>query len=144
MEVLGIRIAAKTNPFPLAWPGRNGIPISLWDFTCIFHTFRFGAPIFYRLSASWRPQSRLQVGAPECWHFVRGMKYAGTGAPRLQGSLRGERRKAHLIHRLQTMIKASQTMLPDILEQPWNRSVNTIGTSATRMPLIQMRWVISI
>jgi hypothetical protein len=43
----------------------------------IFHTSAFGAPIFNRLSASSRPQSRLQVGAPDCWHFVRIMKYAG-------------------------------------------------------------------
>jgi hypothetical protein len=45
--------------------------------TRMFHTFGFGAPIFNRLSSSSRPQSRLQVGAPDCWHFVRIMKYAG-------------------------------------------------------------------
>ena len=43
----------------------------------IFRTFRFGAPIFSRLSASSRPQSRLQVGAPDRWHFMRSMKYPG-------------------------------------------------------------------
>ena len=44
--------------------GRNWGPDGVIDpLTCIFHTFRFGAPIFNRLSASSRPQSRLQVGA---------------------------------------------------------------------------------
>ena len=43
----------------------------------IFHTFGFGAPIFNRLSPASRPQSRLQVGAPACQHFVRRMKYPG-------------------------------------------------------------------
>jgi hypothetical protein len=43
----------------------------------IFHTFRFGAPIFNRLSASSRPRSRLQVGAPDCWRFVWSMNYPG-------------------------------------------------------------------
>jgi hypothetical protein len=45
--------------------------------TRMFHTSGFGAPIFNRLSAPSRPRSRLQVGAPDCWHFVRIMKYAG-------------------------------------------------------------------
>jgi hypothetical protein len=45
--------------------------------TRIFHTSGFGAPIFNRLSTSSRPQSRLQVGAPDGWHFVRIVKYAG-------------------------------------------------------------------
>ncbi len=46
----------------------------------ILHTFGFGAPIFNRLSPSSRPQSRLQVGAPSCHHFVRSMKYPGQPA----------------------------------------------------------------
>jgi hypothetical protein len=58
----------------------DGDHVSLLRLGRIFHTFGFGAPIFNRLSASSRPQSRLQVGAPDCWHFVRIMKYAGWDA----------------------------------------------------------------
>jgi hypothetical protein len=45
--------------------------------TRTFHTFGFGAPILNRLSASSRSPSRLQVGAPYCRHFARGMNFPG-------------------------------------------------------------------
>ena len=58
-----------------------------------FHTSGFGAPIFNRLSTSSWPQSRLQVGAPDCWHFVRSMKYPGLSSPAPPGGWKeGERR----------------------------------------------------
>jgi hypothetical protein len=69
--------AIDINGLPNADDGHLVPFIEVFPLARIFHTFGFGAPIFNRLSASSRPQSRLQVGAPDCWHFVQIMKYAG-------------------------------------------------------------------
>lgn len=56
----------------------------------------------------------------------------------------GERRKPFCAHSRQTIQNASRTILPDILEVPWKRSVNTIGTSTILRPCRQSLWVSSI
>ena len=61
-----------------------------------------------------------------------------------QTFLRGLRRRPFWNHSRQTIASASQTILRDILELPWNRSVKMIGTSATRSPCRQILCVISI
>jgi len=53
------------------------------------HTSGYGAPIFNRLSASSRAQSRLQVGAPDCRPFVRSMKYPGLRSHENNGGRTG-------------------------------------------------------
>ena len=58
--------------------------------------------------------------------------------------LRGQRRRPFWKSNRHTIQMASQTMLPDILDWPSMRSVNTIGTSLMRSPCRQILWVSSI
>jgi len=58
--------------------------------------------------------------------------------------LRGQRRRPFWKSNRHTIQMASQTMLPDILDWPSMRSVNTIGTSPMRSPCRQILWVSSI
>src|SRR5438552_5433230 len=58
--------------------------------------------------------------------------------------LAGDRLKPLCNHNRQTIRNASRTILPDIFELPWKRSVKMIGTSTIFMPCRQSLWVISI
>src|SRR5438067_11630853 len=58
--------------------------------------------------------------------------------------LADDRLKPLCNHNRQTIRNASRTILPDIFELPWKRSVKMIGTSTIFMPCRQSLWVISI